>query len=143
MRASTGAMAAAAAAAAAVGLLRRPQRAPAPAHQLPLVLLRVFEAHENLDSMIDARQLVSGLQARLTHCSCGQSLPKGSGPLSMLASMCCCTLALVCSVYRTLQRTRMLFLEGHPRITRGGDTLVLVIFAGQRPQGWWYNTYPR
>ena len=35
----------------------------------------------------------------------------------------------------------VLFSKGVHR-SPGGDTLVLVIFAGQRPQGGWYTTYP-
>ena len=71
LRATAGAVAATAAA--AVGLLSGPQQAQVPAQQLlllHLLLVRGLEAHkkkDSLDSMLDARQLVSGPQTRLAY----------------------------------------------------------------------------
>ena len=88
----------------------------------------------SLDSMLDARQLVSGSQTRLAHCW-GQSSPKRSGPLPC-RSPCAAALSHLCARSTAICRERVCcsFLKDiHP--SAEGDCLVPVIFSGQRPQG--------
>ena len=89
-----------------------------------LLLLRGLEAHQkitgSLDSMLAARQSVSGPQTRLAH-FCGQNLLKGSGP-PPCGSPCAAALALLCArSYRNLQSERVccFALEGYPPTTPG------------------------
>ena len=85
--------------------------------------------------MLDARQLVSGPQERLAQC-CGQSLPKHAlallhAGLHALRHSSACVLGLPESAAKTFV---VWFLKGIPPSTAGGNP-VLVVYAGQRPQG--------